>query len=141
MCPVELADALLQNLRALHKAKPHKNISAALHGETFVLNYILLHGDVLPGEISNEMDVSSARVAAALNSLENKGLITRQIDKCDRRKVLVRVTKQGKEEAEKHYRTATQAAAKILSLLGEHDAKEYVRITGKLAQIVPECEE
>ncbi|MCL2085183.1 MAG: MarR family winged helix-turn-helix transcriptional regulator, partial [Oscillospiraceae bacterium] len=87
----------------------------------------------------DEMRVSSARVAAALNSLEQKGLITRQINKDDRRKILVGVTEHGKKMAEKHRQDVIGVAAKLLNLLGEHDAKEYVRITGKLAEIAPKC--
>lgn len=135
----ELAAELLKKMQMLRKAKPQKNINEALQGESFALLYIALHGgDVLPGEISNEMEVSSARVATALNNLENKGLITRRIDKSDRRKILVSLTQEGKEIALKHHQEVLENAAKMLHLLGEHDAKEYVRITGRLAEIVPE---
>ena len=135
----ELAAELLEKMHALQKARPHKNINEALHGEMFVLHFISMQkSEVLPGDISTEMDVSSARVASALNSLENKGLITRRIDKSDRRKILVGLTPEGKDFAEKHYSFITGKAAELLSLLGEKDAKEYVRITGKLAKIIHE---
>ena len=53
----------------------------------FVLTYISKHGgSVIPSEISNEMGISTARIAAALGSLESKGLITRRIDERDRRR-------------------------------------------------------
>lgn len=132
-----LAEDLLSNMHMLHKARPHKNISESLQGESFVLHFIALHDcEVLPGEISQEMDVSSARVAAALNSLENKGLITRRIDKTDRRKILVGITPEGKKFEKEHFNIAKEKAAQLLSLLGEKDAKEYVRITGKLSEII-----
>jgi len=137
-----LANELLNGMQSLHKAKPQKNINEAMQGEVFVLKYISDHnGDVLPGEIGQEMDVSSARIAAALNSLEKKGLITRQIDTSDRRKILVGITQQGKELAEEHKQTILGITAKMLELLGEHDAKEYVRITKKLAEILPKFKE
>ena len=133
----ELAAQFLNKMQSLRRARPHRHIDEALHGGGFVLYYISLHRDgVLPGDISQEMAVSSARIAAALNKLEGKGLITRRIDKSDRRKILVEITPEGLNLSEKHQRIITNEAAKMLSQLGEHDAKEYVRITGKLAEIM-----
>ena len=138
----ELAFELLEKMQTLRKAKPQKNINDALHGEAFVLNFIAVHGDeALPGEISQEMDVSSARIAQALNSIERKGWITREIDRNDRRKIIVRLTAEGKTEADKHQRFIVGLTAKMLSLLGEEDAKEYIRITSKLAELLIEFRE
>ena len=132
-----LATKLLDSMQALHKARPQKHINESLHGGAFVLRYIALHGgEVLPGEISGEMGVSSARIAAALNSLESKGLITRRIDPNDRRKILVGITPEGTALAQEQQQAVIQGASKMLALLGEHDAKEYVRITGRLAEIM-----
>ncbi len=134
----ELAEEFLLKMQVLRKAAPHRNINEALQGESFVLRFIHCHnGDVLPSEISNEMEVSSARVAAALNSLENKGLITRQIDLSDRRKILVRLTDKGKEVAERHQREVIADTANLLQQMGEQDAKEYVRLIGRLGEIAP----
>ena len=131
----ELALELLNNMQLLHKAKQKRHMSEVMQGETFVLNFLALReDDVLPGEISSEMEVSSARVAATLNSLEKKGLITRQIDRNNRRKILVSITQEGKELAEERYRVLLEKAVATLKYLGEYDAKEYVRIMGRLAE-------
>ena len=130
-----LASEFLGKMQLLQRARPHKEINEALHGGFFVLHYIMLQGgDVLPGEISQEMGVSSARVAAALNGLEGKGLITRRIDQNDRRKILVGLTREGKDLAERQYYGVRDEAARMLALLGEADAVEYVRLTGKLTE-------
>ena len=131
----ELAAELIDKMHSLQKASMQRKINEALQGETFVLDYIACHGDdVLPGEISHEMEVSSARVAAALNNLEKKGMLTRHVDMHDRRKILVRLTREGREFAEEKHKIIIEEAARVLNLLDEHDAKEYVRITGKLAE-------
>ncbi len=135
---MELAKQFLHNSYQLRKRGHHKKIDETMQGEAFAILYILRQGDiVLPSDISNEMNISSARVAAMLNSLENKGLITRQIDKSDRRKILVELTQEGKELAEKHDQMVVNNTARMLELLGEHDAKEMVRIMGKLAKLAP----
>ena len=132
-----LAAELLGNMQSLRKAKAQKHIDESLHGEAFVLHYIANHdGDVLPGEIGGEMGVSSARIAVTLNGLESKGLITRHIDLSDRRKILVGITPEGKALAEKQQQAVLEGASKMLALLGEQDAKNYVRIVGRLSEIM-----
>ena len=132
-----LATQLLDSMQALRKTRPQKHLNEAVHGEAFVLRFIMLQdGDVLPGEIGSEMGVSSARIATALNSLESKGLITRQIDLNDRRKILVRITPEGRAVAENQEQAVVEGTAKMLALLGEQDAKEHVRIMGRLSEIM-----
>jgi len=135
----DLAVELLEKMTALYKSKTHKHINEGLHGESFVLQYIALNGgSVLPGDISLAMKVSSARVAAALNSLENKGLITRQIDRNDRRKIIVEITQAGRDSTEKHRKNILQGASMFLGLLGEDDARDFVRLMGKVTAVMPE---
>ena len=81
------------------------------------------------------MSISTARIAAALGSLESKGLITRQIDKDDRRRILVSLTPEGEETARKQQQNVLNNISQMLQKLGEHDAKEYVRIMGKIAEM------
>lgn len=132
-----LAAEFLSNMPALRYARPQKNISEAMHGEAFVLDYIAKQGEeVIPSKIGHEMDVSSARIAQALNSIERKEFITRQIDTNDRRKIIVRLTPKGKAQAERHYREMISQTAQMLELLGEEDAVEFVRLTGKLAKLL-----
>ena len=132
-----MAAELLDKMQTLRKAGPQKHINESLHGEAFVLQFIASHGgDVLPGDISSEMGVSTARIAKALSSLESKGLITRQIDLSDRRKIIVGITPEGKALAKKQRQAVITGASKMLALLGEQDAKEYIRITGRLAEIM-----
>ena len=93
---------------------------------------------MIPSDISKEMGISSARIAAALNSLEEKGFITRRIDTDDRRRILVDLTKCGRTEVEKHKSEVKTTTANMMKYLGEHDAKELVRIMKRLSDVTPE---
>ena len=95
---------------------------------------------VIPKEISNAVGVSPARVAAVLGNLENKGLITREIDANDRRKIIVKMTLKGQNVLEKNKQEFLHKTATLLSLLGEYDAKEYVRIMGRLTDEISKLE-
>ncbi len=134
-----LAREFMGLMYKLRKRNTQKRLNESMHGELIVLTYISMHeGNVIPSEISNELAVSTARVAATLNSLESKGWISRRIDVSDRRRILVELTTQGKEQVEKHHQMMMDIATNMLSYLGEHDAKEYVRIMGRLAERNPE---
>ena len=136
------AAELFEKMQLLHKASVQKRIDGAIHGEAFVLNYIARREcEVLPGEIADGMGVSSARIAQTLKSIEDKGLITRRIDKGDRRRILVELTPEGRKSAAEHKLKIMELTEKMLGLLRENDAKEYVRITGKLADILSQCED
>lgn len=130
---VKLAGELLDNMVLANKSKALAKLSKITHGEMFVLEMIALHdGKITPSDISKIAGTTPARVAAELKSLENKGFIRREIDVENRRKILVKITPNGKNNATKHRHEAMQIAVELLSQLGKDDAKEYVRIIGKL---------
>lgn len=132
----ELAKQFLHNSFRYRSCAHQKRFSDNMHGETYAISYIFRqNGLVLPSDISSEMNISSARVAAMLNNLESKGLITRKIDAEDRRRILVELTPKGLEIAEEHYNNVVNYTIKTLKLLGEDDAKELVRIIGRLADL------
>jgi len=133
----KLALELIKKMYLLHRATPQKSIDEAMQGEAYVLHFIAERGsNVMPGEIGGAMNVSSARVAQTLNNIESKGLIVRQTDVNDRRRVLVSLTPEGRSAAEKHQQNLLSLVTEMLKLLGERDAREYVRITGKLADAI-----
>lgn len=134
----ELAKQFLSDSYLFRKQSQQKKIDESMQGEAFAILYVLRQGgSVLPSEISTVMNITSARVAAVLNSLEDKGLITREIDSSDRRKILINLTEEGKALAEKRYQMAVNSTVRLLKILGEDDARELVRITGRLAELAP----
>lgn len=130
-----LAVEFFKSLHVLRKTRPQQHISDSLRGEVFALQFIAMHeGPVLPGEISDEMGISSARIAATLNSLERKGMITRRIDSNDRRRILVELTSDGVAQTQAHSHELLANITQMLASLSEADAREYVRITSLLAR-------
>lgn len=139
---LDLAKQFLNSLFQFKKHGHRKEISENMQGEPLAILFLLERKNItLPSEMSSEMNISSARVAAMLNSLENKELITRQIDTTDRRKIQVSLTDKGKRLAEEHGKKAEDRVAKMLKLLGEHDATELVRITEKLVTLTSKVKE
>jgi len=134
----ELAKEFLKTMKATHKNRSQKQMNEAMRGEAFVLQFIAEHnGEVVPGDINAEMNISSARIATVLNGLENKGFITRQIDSADRRRTILKLTPTGEEHSRRMMQILLGHMVKMLEFLGERDAQEYVRIMGRLANAAP----
>lgn len=135
----ESAKQFLFKSYQLKKIHHQQMIDECLQGEVFALLYIERRNDfVLPSEISDEMKISSARVATILNNLERKGLIKREIDPVDRRRILVSLTPSGDERAKQNNRKVIQLITSMLESLGERDAGEFVRITGRIVDLAIE---
>ena len=130
----ELARELMANMYEFRRSKtPHK-IDESVRGGGFILMFLFQRGSyALPSELRGVLGVSSARIAATLNNMEHKGLISREMDKNDRRKVLVALTPTGQEQAAQMERRALEHSVHMLEFLGERDAKEFVRILGKFS--------
>ena len=138
----QLADEYLEQMHVFRKFKPQQKITESMHGEAFTLHYIAKSSaQMIPSEISSAMGISGSRIAATLNSLESKGYITRQIDLSDRRRIIVTLTEKGKKQEEEYRRQLSGMIEKMLRQLGEHDAKEYIRITRKMAELSQQQEE
>lgn len=132
----ELAEIFFDKSYQLKQIGHQQKIDKCLKGEIFVLLLILnQNGSIMPSELSNFMSISTARVTAILNNLENKKMIEREIDKIDRRKIQVKLTKLGENEAKTHQKKVLENIVDIFRFLGEHDSKELVRITSKLVEI------
>ena len=76
--------------------------------------------------------VSSARIAALLGRLEDKGYITRGPDPLNNRQVIVTLSPKGLEVIQSFRAQVLRSTAQMLSLLGPEDAKEFIRLRRKL---------
>jgi len=87
-----------------------------------------------PSTLSENLRISRVNVTNALNSLESLGFIERSIDKKDRRKVNVKITKVGKIEIEKVYGRVITFLSNMFKMIGEKltdDFLETVKVIDK----------
>lgn len=116
---------------------PAKQMQGISRGEMAMLSYFIMNQpEATPTELSQFFNLSTARVANTLNSLERKKLIVREHDSVDRRKVLVHITPQGRQTAEEKRSEAMRGMGKLLTDLGEHDAKELLRIFQRIRALM-----
>jgi DNA-binding MarR family transcriptional regulator len=110
---------LLMEIRTRLMQAAERNLDAA--GLSWAKLRLLMHlgkqehvtgSGLLPSELSRMQNISRNTVSALINGLEAEGLVTREPHSSDRRKLVIRLTPQGravlKSELGKHLRFVSQ---------------------------------
>jgi len=84
-------------------------------------------------DIQNHLHISKAGVSKMLGVLEKKGYINRDIDKNNRRNLIITLTQKGHDAVNNLYRESDEQLTKIIRQLGEADTKKFVKYVNKLA--------
>ncbi len=94
-----------------------------------ILKYLYLHSDnVSPGDLCKEMGVTTARITAVLNHLEEEGLIIRRIDEHDRRRICVELTASGHKDVQNWNMKRRDELTDLVEEIGEEDAAAWLRV-------------
>ena len=118
----EMAKQLFM-LVGLMQREPIKKMQKISQGEMAMLGFLTYEkSETNPKELSERFNLSTARVANTLNSLERKEYIKRVHDSFDRRKVMVYITE----------KEALNEFSKLLSYLGENDSLCLLKIIDKI---------
>ena len=107
-----------------------EKMNRANKGELFVLHFLSMSNTAaLPSELSAALNSSTARISALLGSLEKKQQIERNIDKSNRRNILVTITEAGRERAETEMGEIEKNLAYVFAKMGETDTAEFLRLS------------
>ena len=82
------------------------------------------------------LQVSKAAVSQMLGTLERRGLITRETDPENRRKIIVKLTKEGYETIKRFETSFDSHIGMMVERFGEKDTREIIRIIYKFADII-----
>jgi len=126
---IEKAIRSFSEMMASNKKDIITAFNRANKGELFVLHFLTLHNDeVLPSELSAALHSSTARISALLGALEKKGQIERDIDKSNRRNILVTITEAGRKRIEVEMTKMRKSMTQIFTEMGETDTEEFIRL-------------
>jgi len=131
----KLAEELIAQLGKINHSDEPVKIDRFLEGEYAVLGYLATHEQTRPGDLCEELGMSSAHVAKTLRNLEAKGEITRAMDPGDRRKTLIQLNESGRIRIEEGWDWLMNELSQKLERLGEQDARELVRLLGRMAEL------
>lgn len=133
----ELAARLMEATHPKDKRPPLNEMQKQERVQDMTLRYLCDNGgSASPKELSEFFDVSSARVAKVLGELEQKGFVVREGDPADRRRVTVRLAPAGETYVLRVDTDFRRRLAAMLELLGERDAREMVRLTIRVMEVM-----
>ena len=132
----ELAAELLRLRAEQLKSVVWRQTMRLTQGELLALYCLQEHGGgVYPRELSDELSVSTARIAAMLRDMEEKGWIVRRADISDNRHILVSLTDEGRGEMRRRREQTLSSLSDALKALGPEDAAELIRILKRMNEI------
>lgn len=106
-------------------------------GEIGVLGYLsFIENNVSAKVLSENLKISSARVAKLLNTLENKSYIIRIKDKNDKRKIVVTITDDGSSLIRKMRNGLHDTISYIIDELGMEEVLHYLNTTQKIKEMI-----
>ena len=126
-------------MKVLCQSKRWKNLIGLIddgYKGMFVILRILQASEtnVVAGELARIMNVSTARIARALNTLEGKNYIRRERDETDARKVVIRLTETGKQALEERKREVKAIFDPMFANLTEKETSTLFFILRKMLQ-------
>jgi len=111
------------------------------HGEYLVLRNVArgrpggVGEPVRAAKLSELLKVSRPAVTRVLNGLENRGYITRRIDKNDRRSIIVELTEAGRKALEAADEKVLSVADRLAARLGDAHTEKLIELLDRLAEI------
>ena len=131
--------ATLEKILTSDNFSVFERITRVSRGEIFVLKILLFNnGTSTPTEISEAMKSTKGRISAILNSLEKKGFIGREIDKDNRRNIIVTLSDSGRDYVMKELLECYRIVAHVFEELGEKDSKKFVELTERVFHLMNE---
>jgi DNA-binding MarR family transcriptional regulator len=141
----ELANELMKMFISLKKAK-FLNISECselTHNEKLVLflvNELSLKGQIQLSDLREKIELAPSTITPIISSLEEKGLLERNIDKADRRNIFLKLSKEGKLYTKKVHEIAFKNTTKYIDYMGKEDSIELIRLISKTTKFFKERE-
>ena len=137
MATTEQIEALMEQLKKAPPAECFQNFDMSTAGIRAILK-ILNETDrkVSAGDLSEYMNVSTARIAVLLKKMEAKGLIEKEHDLSDGRVVVVKLSNQGKELADKFKANLYAHIGEMIDKIGMDRMLEFAAVSNEIQSLM-----
>jgi DNA-binding MarR family transcriptional regulator len=135
--PIEVAKAARRLDMAL--AEMHLEVSRELSmtgGELLALEHLGMEGPLGPTDLAQRLHMRTGAMTALLDRLEEQGRIARRPHPRDRRKVVVRITDHGRDEAMARLHPMVDEVIALAQTLPEEERPVIHRFLDDLAALV-----
>ena len=133
----EDAQGFLNRLISCMPRGYYHDLEATERGAGFVLCYLRwAETEVIAGDFSKMLHVSTARIAALLKKMEQSGLLTRHSSSKDARQTVVEITPAGIALADKLTEQALKEVGLLLDEIGEEDLNAFIRVSQRIRGVL-----
>lgn len=137
-----LTKELLECFESVHTDRLVNRLKLNYKGENVILFLLSeMGGSSTPGQLSERVDFTAARLSVIIKTLESKGYVERIKNKKDKRSSIIAITDEGRRHYYSLRHQAADNAFTIIEKLGEEDVTQMLRIIKRLAVIVNSMEE
>ena len=113
--------------------KKNASLIESLRGENAVLTWLVRQEeDVHPGDLAEKLSLVPGRMTDILKTLEKKGMIRRERDPEDRRRVLVRITPKGARSVTERREQIRVQYSGLYEALGLNDTVKLIELLHKV---------
>ncbi len=124
-----------EQMKEVCKTKNWRNLVGLIDdgykGMFVILRILQENGTVTAGQLAKEMNVSTARIASAINTLENKNYVRREKNDEDARKVTISITPQGDAVFNERKIKIEKMLAPVFENLTEEEIETFFAILKK----------
>lgn len=142
MATDEQIKKVFQEMVTLHPEKFLKHMNETQAGLGAVMRLLYMEKEpITAGAISEQLGISTARVAVLLKKLEAKGTITRLRDPSDARKTLVQLTDDGTAWIQKTWKEIRAQMGKVIDTVGEERLLDFFEVAREIQKVMQKCPE
>ncbi len=140
MITQERLEAIAKELPKVQPTNFLKVVNDSNAGIGYVLKLLLSEDkhQLSAGQLSEAMDVSTARVAVLLKKMENKGLIEKKEDEADARVTLVKLSENGKRIAALMKENMLLHIANVIDKVGEEKFLQFIALSHEIKDAMGE---
>ena len=131
-----LAKSMMDAFDSINKQELFEKMKIVFKGENLMLAILMdMGGKATPGELIKYTECTAARLTAIAKSLENKGFVKRIQNSEDKRSTIIEMTSEGIARFMLLQKESIERIFNLIEMLGENDAKEFVRLIKRLSEI------
>lgn len=139
MASREDAQEFLNKLYSCIPRSFYDRLQATQRGFGFILSYLeQADGEVIAGDLSEKLNVSTARIAALLKKMERSGYIKRNSSSEDGRRTVVEITSSGIAHVDDMREQTLSKVKKLLDSVNKEDLDNYIRISNIIREAMEE---
>lgn len=135
----EFYDKLFEILKTNHGKKIMTRTDIDFRGLSVIM-FEINDGNNTPSGLAKKLNITTARIARALNTLESKCYIERINDENDKRKTYIKLTDIGKKYLEKEKNCRDKFLENIIKGLSDDELESFINIFEKMAKNIFEFE-